>query len=285
MNLLNKYRSPLDAYIEPRCAEYLDKVILRYRHADGTERCYDEELVNQLDKYFRQHGVKTVLDVCCGCGNPIVGLAKKGYQVVACDASPLMVEATKNNAIEEGVVLEPVICDWRNVASAGLGVFDIILCVGVSIIHLPTHEDILIALRNFYQVLNPSGLCLIDNKRWDEGLREKRHLLRIFKPTAYAEQRHQMLVSVCEYAEEESGRVRQDYHVYVLDFESHQQEGKNYEPERFTFIGYPIYSSDLKVLMEQAGFTNVKIVNYAEIIEKERWRGAGGYDLLIGHKG
>src|SRR5690349_13172973 len=73
------------------------------------EHDYDLELVGDLTQLFRQYGkdhgqwIRRILDCGCGTGNPGIGLAKEGFEVVGVDNDPAMVERFEQNCREENV--------------------------------------------------------------------------------------------------------------------------------------------------------------------------------------
>jgi 2-polyprenyl-3-methyl-5-hydroxy-6-metoxy-1,4-benzoquinol methylase len=72
----------------------------------------DKETRKELDfleyafKKKASRNVKRVLDVACGGGRHIVGLAQKGYQCTAQDYTPERVEITKQRAARSNVSIE-----------------------------------------------------------------------------------------------------------------------------------------------------------------------------------
>src|SRR5688572_1749024 len=60
-----------------------------------------------------------VLDCAAGTGQLAVGLALRGFEVVASDASPGMVERTARLAAEHGVVVPAMTCRWENLEPDG----------------------------------------------------------------------------------------------------------------------------------------------------------------------
>ena len=73
-----------------------------------------------------------VLDCACGTGTLAVGMALRGFDVTASDASPAMVERTRALAAERGV---PLVVATRAWADLGGESFDAVLCVGNSLTH------------------------------------------------------------------------------------------------------------------------------------------------------
>jgi glycine/sarcosine N-methyltransferase len=116
-----------------------------------------------LRSVFRNKGVERVLDAACGAGTQAIGLAKLGFQVVACDPSAGMLKKAHDIAEAYGVLdkLEFQRIDFVNLPDVVKGPFDAIVCKGNSLPHLLLDEEIETTLLIFYELLRPGGLLVI----------------------------------------------------------------------------------------------------------------------------
>ena len=114
-----------------------------------------------------------VLDCAAGTGRLAVGLALHGFEVVASDASPEMIERTRALAGEHGVALHAHVCAWEDLAPDQP--FDAVFCVGNSITHAPTRRDALAAMRS---ALCPEGRLVLTSRNW-ERLRAARPRIEV----------------------------------------------------------------------------------------------------------
>ena len=73
-----------------------------------------------------------VLDCACGTGTLAVGLALRGFEVTASDASPEMVARTQALAAAHGAALQTATRTWAELDGER---FDAVLCVGNSLTH------------------------------------------------------------------------------------------------------------------------------------------------------
>jgi SAM-dependent methyltransferase len=95
-----------------------------------------------------------------------VGLALRGFQVSASDASPAMVERTRKLASEHGVALEAMVSRWDELTSNITGSpFSAVFCVGNSLTHT---DDRRTALRAMRSVLTADGLLVITSRNWEK---------------------------------------------------------------------------------------------------------------------
>lgn len=125
-----------------------------------------------------------VLDCACGTGQLAVGLAARGFDVVASDASAGMVERTRTLAEAHGVRLRAIVCAWEDLRAAVDGPFDAVLCVGNSLTHAEGAAGRRSALAAMAGVLVPGGLLAVTSRNW-ERLRERRPGLDVADQLTY----------------------------------------------------------------------------------------------------
>ncbi|MCS6906856.1 MAG: methyltransferase domain-containing protein [Anaerolineales bacterium] len=112
-----------------------------------------------------------ILDTACGTGMHAIALARRGYAVVGSDLSPKMIAQAKQNAEHAGVQVRFETVGFGEQATLfGEQSFDAVLCLGNSLPHLLTEEDVIRALTDFYHLLRPSGIVVIQNRNFDQIL-------------------------------------------------------------------------------------------------------------------
>jgi SAM-dependent methyltransferase len=107
------------------------------------------------------------LDCAAGTGQLAVGLALRGLEVVASDASPGMVARTRELAARHGAALTAAACRWEDLGDQGWQPFDAVLCVGNSIAHAegrPARRD---ALRAMAGLVRPGGQLVLTSRNWE----------------------------------------------------------------------------------------------------------------------
>ena len=120
-----------------------------------------------LDSLIRSEGgpePHTILDCSCGIGTQSLGLAARGYEVTASDLSPAAVERARREAQQRGLSLQVSVADMRSLYKHHGRSFDVVLSCDNSVPHLLSNEDILTALRQFYECTRPGGICLVSVK-------------------------------------------------------------------------------------------------------------------------
>src|SRR3954470_18064187 len=105
-----------------------------------------------------------VLDCACGIGTLAVGLALRGFEVDASDASPEMVVRTRALAQRRAARVQAEVARWDELAG---GPFDAVLCVGNSITHAPGRDGRRASLGGMRRVLREGGLLALSSRNWE----------------------------------------------------------------------------------------------------------------------
>jgi SAM-dependent methyltransferase len=134
-----------------------------------------------IEGQLRALGAVSVLDVACGTGMHALALAQSGYAVVGVDLSPGMIERARANAASARTDVEFEVAGFGDMANtlvrrllqsrkpseAG---FDAVLCLGNSLPHVLTTDELTQALSDFARCLRTAGLLLIQNRNFDAVL-------------------------------------------------------------------------------------------------------------------
>lgn len=119
------------------------------------------------------NGLK-VLDCTCGTGNSFASFTKHGFDVYGTDGSSEMLQKAHKNCVSSGIITDRLILDPINWTDGkaydeqfGQEAFDVIINTANSFCHIPPVSGYMdIALKNFYNLLKPSGLLIIDTKKY-----------------------------------------------------------------------------------------------------------------------
>ncbi len=123
---------------------------------------YDHDgWVDRLEELARRHGLRgrRLLDVACGTGKSFVPLARRGYDVWACDLSPAMV-ALARHATKAVAPARVIVADMRQLPE--LGAFDLVTCLDDAVNYLLDDDELLAAFTGVARLLAPGGLYLFD---------------------------------------------------------------------------------------------------------------------------
>jgi SAM-dependent methyltransferase len=109
-----------------------------------------------------------VLDCSCGTGQLAVGLAGRGMQVVATDASEAMVRRTAELSEEFGASVRAVRANWEELPDHFQdNTFDMVFCVGNSLHHAAGATGRGAALESMSRLLRPGGRLVLTSRTWE----------------------------------------------------------------------------------------------------------------------
>lgn len=103
---------------------------------------------------------QSILDVCCGYGRHAIELARRGYQVTGIDLSPKQIEAAIERANREGLQVNFLVGDAREMGFAGE--FDVTLNLFISFGLFEADSDNLKMLERVAAATSAGGLFLMD---------------------------------------------------------------------------------------------------------------------------
>ncbi|MCX6640946.1 MAG: class I SAM-dependent methyltransferase [bacterium] len=134
-------------------------------------------------KIFADYQVKSLLDTGCGTGRHCFHFANLGIDtVVGTDISGSMIELAQARAMASGSEIAFERAAFTDVADKISGAFDLVCCLGNSISHLKTYDELELALRNFRRLTTVKGVILIQLLNWDLRLARQE---RFFPPRSH----------------------------------------------------------------------------------------------------
>ena len=122
----------------------------------------------------RTSHASAVLDAACGTGISAAALARRGYHVWAADGSDAMVAAAAARFRREHLEIPLVRCMWADLPAAVDKRFDVVLCIGNSLVHAAGRDAMIQALAGFRQVVRPGGHVVVDSRNWEKLHAERR---------------------------------------------------------------------------------------------------------------
>jgi len=178
-----------------RRARYDD--LIAQRQHDKSKRTFRE--LNFLQWAFKRHSkrpVRRVLDVACGGGRHIVGLAQKGFICTGQDFSKERVEVTRARAQRASARVKVGQGDATKLTYSGR--FDSVLALYLLFL-LPSDDDVLACLRGAHKALRPGGLLVCNI--FNPFSRSPNELVEIVRSGRSTSERHARGVRVTEIAE------------------------------------------------------------------------------------
>jgi len=119
-------------------------------------------------EHLQKLNARSVLDAATGTGMHAIALAQLGYATSGADISHGMIQKARLNATSVGVDVRFEVTGFGSlVQTFGYQSFDALLCLGNSLPHLLTLQDLDVAIGDFSAILKPGGILLIQNRNFD----------------------------------------------------------------------------------------------------------------------
>jgi glycine/sarcosine N-methyltransferase len=108
-----------------------------------------------------------VLDCACGIGSDAMALARKGFAVTATDGSPAMAAEARRRSERHGIGLTVAHSQWQDLPQLTSGPFELVTCLGNSLVHAGSSISRVAALEGMKKVLGPKGMLIVDSRNWE----------------------------------------------------------------------------------------------------------------------
>jgi SAM-dependent methyltransferase len=197
----------------------------------------------------RISSTSAVLDAACGTGVDAAVLARRGFTVRAADGSQAMADAAAARFRRERLAI-PVLCSsWADLPAATGERFDVVLCVGNSLVHAVGCDAMVQALTGLRRLVRPGGYVVIDSRNW-EKLHAERQIVQVAdRVVTRAGRRCSVL-----YAWEIPDRLDDDHIAHlVFIFDKDGQA----EPHEYPITFRPFTISELRARLDLAGLREV----------------------------
>jgi len=201
-----------------------------------------------IQRALDQHKVRSVLDTACGTGWHAIALAQKGYTTAGCDASRAMIERARTNAAQAGVNVRFETADFQRL-DLFPGKFNAILCLGNSLPHLLSREELVTAFEQILGRLEHDGLIILHNLNYDLRLKTKP---RFFSASGSAD------TLVWRFADYGSQFIT--FHTALFERKNPDESTKvlSWSVEVNSTLQRPWLSRDLDDVLTQVGFGDIR---------------------------
>jgi SAM-dependent methyltransferase len=109
-----------------------------------------------------------VLDAACGTGVDAAVLARRGFTVSAADGSDAMVAEAAARFQRERLAIPLLRSEWPDLPAATTQRFDVVLCIGNSLVHAAGREAMVEALTGLRRMARPGGYVVVDSRNWEK---------------------------------------------------------------------------------------------------------------------
>jgi hypothetical protein len=97
-----------------------------------------------------------------------MALARRGFNVTASDGSESMVAAARRRSRKSGFEIDITQSSWPDLPERVPGPFELVLCLGNSIVHTGNDSSMIASLEGIKKVLGPRGALVIDSRNWED---------------------------------------------------------------------------------------------------------------------
>jgi SAM-dependent methyltransferase len=190
-----------------------------------------------------------VLDASCGTGINAAVLARRGFDVWATDGSEAMIEQAAARFRREHLQIPLRRCLWADLPVTLAERFDVVLCVGNSLVHAAGRDAMVAALTGLRRIARPGGHVVIDSRNW-EKLHAERQIVRVANRVLARDGRRCLTF----YAWEIPERL-EDEHVAHIVFVF--EDGDRTETHQYPISFRPFTVGELRERLELAGLSEV----------------------------
>jgi glycine/sarcosine N-methyltransferase len=190
-----------------------------------------------------------ILDAACGTGINAAVLARRGFTVWAADGSEAMTEVAAARFRAERLEVPVLRSTWADLPVATSERFDVVLCIGNSLVHAAGREAMVEALVGLRKMAKPGGYVVVDSRHW-EKLHAERQIVQLADRVVTRHGRR----CVTFYAWEIPDRLDEDHLAHmVFVFE----DGDRIEPHEYELTFRPFTVAELRERLALAGLTEV----------------------------
>ena len=207
---------------------------------------------NLLKREGRDH--LTLLDLCCGTGTLTLLLAGRGHELIGADASAEMLSVAAEKAAREDLAVQPMFLCQEAADLDLYGTVEGALCCLDGMNYLPP-EDLPEVLHRLHLFIEPGGKFVFD-------FHAPEHLRALDGGTFVDETEDVLCLWRSEFDEGENALV------YGMDI--FRRSGKLWAREEEEHIEYAHSPTELKALLEEYGFEDVRIITDGPLCESGR---------------
>ena len=205
---------------------------------------YEGPFLRQL---LEGHSALSVLDAACGTGQHALVLKQWGFLPTGVDASPRMIHRAQTEASASGLAVRFLVSRFQELPSLFGPVFDAVLCLGNSLPHVESSEDLDASLSGMVQVLRPGGLLLLHNLNYDKRLAEKPRFFKL--DSGLLDDREVLVWRMADY--EESTII---FHTALFQ----REDGGKWTVQVHSTAQRPLLRGDLVDRLHGLGLVNVR---------------------------
>lgn len=195
----------------------------------------NEKAMHFLAERFKKDG--HILDVGAGTGNMALALAKRGFHLTAAEPEEIMAEQIEQKA---QLMQLPITVSTKTMQQLNQldEMYDGIYCIGNTLVHLNSLEEIRTFIGQVYEKLNKNGVFIFQIVNFDKVLLKQDFRFPIIEKEHFTFER--------QYDLADSGHI-----LFTTTITANNVAKTN------TIPLYPAQSAQLLAILEQSGFNDI----------------------------
>ncbi len=223
-------------------AEFYDALAPDYDAMTGfLKRFVKEKPFFRL--FVEKHRISAALDAGCGTGFHALLLAQLGVHVTGVDVSTAMIARAQRHAQELSLPVRFVAAHNAELGRLFDRQFDAVFCLGNTMAHLLSEEDLCMTLRSFHAILKPGGVLLLQNLNYDRILADRERIQSVKEVNG---------TTFVRFYDFKDSLIT--FNILTLD----RRDGEVCQSLRTVSLK-PLQSNYLSNLLEQSGFSRIKL--------------------------
>jgi len=158
--------------------KFYDDIADRYDEVTGAAGRV-EPAAAFVKELASRHPIASAVDAACGTGLYAVQLARAGVRAVGADISAGMLQAARRCADAAGAEVAWVHAPMQELADRVTDPHDAVLCMGNSLPHLLTDEDLAAAMDSFRRMLRDGGLLAVQILNYHSILADRERIVGV----------------------------------------------------------------------------------------------------------
>jgi glycine/sarcosine N-methyltransferase len=158
--------------------QFYDSLANEYDELTGFAERFDKER-STFQMLVQKYDMKIVLDAGCGTGFHSILLAQLGLHVTATDISEQMLRQAKRNAEHVGVQVDTLQTSFQGMNESVHNKFDAVFCLGNTLPHVLTEEELIQSFKSFRETLNSGGRVFLQLLNYDRILNFRERILNV----------------------------------------------------------------------------------------------------------
>lgn len=223
-------------------AQFYDALAPEYDAMTGFQKRFVHER-----PFFRllaeKYKIHVALDAGCGTGFHSLLLAQLGVQVTGIDVSEEMIQQARRHATELSLPVRFIEGRSQDLRGMFDSRFDAVFCLGNTLAHSVSDDDLWMTLQNFQGVLRPGGILLLQNLNYDRILERKERVQSVKEVGATT------FVRFYDYAEDHI-----TFNVLTIT-----RENGTFRTSLKTIPLRPLRSDTVVDMLRQMDFENIKL--------------------------